>query len=135
MSHNDHPTLALPGGTKMETLLVCVDGKCGRCVRCDYFQKSKTLVARGLATDLAYEQLRASVDRGFKEHQALILVLKGAMETIAASISNKAAKAQLQQLIDTTPEEALKSLEARGLNGEDGEVPPSPTTSSTGAHE
>ena len=27
MSHNDHPTLALPGGTKMETLLVCVDGK------------------------------------------------------------------------------------------------------------
>ena len=120
--HNDHPTLAMPGGHKLETLLVCVDGKCGRCVRCDYLDKSKQLVARGIATDMANGQL----DRALVEHQALIQVLRLALGTMATAVQwekPEEAKAAIQAWVDMTPAQAFEQLNKRGPSGEDGDVP------------
>lgn len=116
--------LAMPGGHKLETLLVCPDGKCGRCVRCEYLATSRKLVAKGLATDMANEAL----DKILREEQALSILRREALRTIADGIKDhdhhhSALKKGLMELVDMTPAEALVELNRRTAAEPAQEVP------------
>ena len=118
MSHH-HPTLPMPGGQKLETLLVCADARCGKCVRCDYLAKSKDLVIDLIAAQMANEAL----DQIIKDWQALAHLRGNCLETIAHSIGDIKAQTALLELVEMTPEAAFKALTERGPNGEDAEGP------------
>ena len=113
-SNNHHPMLAMPGGHKLDTLLVCPDGKCGRCVRCEYLSTSKQLVAKGLATEMA----NGALDKMLREEQALSILRRECIRTMADGIKshdhhNSGLKKALMELVDMTPAEALVELNRR----------------------
>ena len=112
MSHPEHPAFAMPGAHVMETMLVCQDGTCGRCIRCGYLAESRALVVKSVAFEM-------SADRALKEVQALALLRGNCLETIALSLvgedeGSARGRKGLMELVEMTPAQAYAVIEANG---------------------
>lgn len=81
----------------MENVLVCADGSCGQCMRCQFLATSKAAVATMLAERRGIEFLSN--------------LRKEGLRTIAESLEEgSTVKVGLMQLVDMTTEQALEMM-------------------------
>lgn len=96
----NHPTLPMPGGQKLETLMVCTDATCGRCFRC-----------KALASVQAIREDSATFLHQSRALTALVGIQKEALRSVAARLEDDPdASVALLQVVDMSPEQALALL-------------------------
>ena len=91
----------------MESVLVCTDGSCGQCMRCQFMATSKAAVATMLAERRGIEFLSN--------------LRKEGLRTIADSLeSDSTVKVGLMQLVDMTTEQAIALMAPNPADVSDG---------------